>query len=206
MNGQKLVAHGRLTMLVGLALTCTACATIVGGTTQEVFIQSEPAGAYCKADRQGVTVGVINPTPGRLGLSRSRESVTVSCTLKDFEQSDEVLVASFTGATVGNLLLGGLVGIAIDASSGANNKYPDRVLIVLTPSSFPNDAARDAHFAGIKTRIEDGATAEIKMLQSQCSSTNRELCTIEVKKLTDARDKALADLDRKRLAAKVAAG
>ena len=105
---------------------------------------------------------------------------------------------------MGNLLLGGLVGIAIDASSGANNRYPDRVLVVMTPESFPNEAARDAHFAGVRARIEQGADAEIKLINSRCSSTNRELCTIEVKQLTDARDKAVADLDRKRLAAKVA--
>lgn len=206
MHASKLATHGRLTALVGLALACSACATIVGGTTQEVFIESEPAGAYCKLDRQNATAGIVNPTPGRVGLSRSRENVIVSCTLAGFEQSDEVLVASFTGATVGNLLLGGLVGVAIDASSGANNKYPDRVMIIMTPASFPSDDARDAHFAGIKTRLEAGAAAEIKLIQSQCSSTNRELCTIEVKQLTDARDKALANLDRKRLAAKVAAG
>jgi hypothetical protein len=79
-------------------------------------------------------------------------------------------------------------------------------MVVLTPSSFPNNAARDAHFAGIKSRIEEGTAAEIKLVNSRCSSSNRELCTIEAKQITDARDKALADLDRKRLAAKVAAG
>ena len=204
MRERNLAAHGRLTALIGLALACSACATVVGGTTQDVFVQTEPAGAYCKVDRQGATVGLINPTPGKIALSRSKESVVVSCTLAGYEQSNELLLASFTGATVGNLLLGGLVGIAIDASSGANNRYPDRVLVVMTPESFPNEAARDAHFAGGRARIEQGADAEIKLINSRCSSTNRELCTIEVKQLTDARDKAVADLDRKRLAAKVA--
>ena len=204
MRERNLAAHGRLTALIGLALACSACATVVGGTTQDVFVQTEPAGAYCKVDRQGATVGLINPTPGKIALSRSKESVVVSCTLAGYEQSNELLLASFTGATVGNLLLGGLVGIAIDASSGANNRYPDRVLVVMTPESFPNEAARDAHVAGVRARIEQGADAEIKLINSRCSSTNRELCTIEVKQLTDARDKAVADLDRKRLAAKVA--
>ncbi|MDP1750715.1 MAG: hypothetical protein Q8L22_14760 [Reyranella sp.] len=206
MNGRTLVAHGRLTMLVGLALAGSACATVVGGTTQEVFIESEPTGAACKVDRLGANVGVVNPTPGRVNVSRSKETMIVSCNRDGYEQSNEVLVSSFTGATVGNILLGGVVGIVVDAASGANNKYPDRIMVVLTPASFPNDAARDAHFAGIRTRLEEGSAAEIKLIQSRCSSTNREICTIEVKQLTDARDKALADLDRKRLAAKVAAG
>ena len=206
MNELGLAAHSRLVMLVGLALACSACATVVGGTTQEVFIESEPTGAACKVDRMGANVAVVNSTPGRVNVSRSKETMIVSCTRDGYEQSNEVLVSSFTGATVGNILLGGVVGIVVDAASGANNKYPDRIMIVMTPASFPSDDARDAHFAGIKTRLEAGAAAEIKLIQSRCSSTNREICTIEVKQLTDARDKALADLDRKRLAAKVAAG
>ena len=204
MKERKRTVHGRLTMLVGLVLACSGCATMVGGTTQEVFVESVPAGAACKVDRLGATVGLVNPTPGRVNVSRSKETMIVSCTLDGYETSNEVLVSSFTGATVGNILVGGLVGIAVDAASGANNKYPDRVMVVLTPSSFPNDAARDAHFAAIRTRLEQGSEAEIKLINSRCSSTNREICTIEVKQLTDARDKALADLDRKRLAAKVA--
>jgi len=202
-NTTKLAAVGRLMAALGLVLTTAACATVVGGTTQEVFIESEPAGASCKVDRLGANVGVVNPTPGRVNVSRSKETMIVGCTRDGYELSNEVVASSFTGATLGNILLGGVVGVVVDAASGANNKYPDRVLVVLTPSSFPTDAARDAHFAGIKARIEEGTAAEIKLVNSRCSSTNRELCTIEAKQITDARDKALADLDRKRLAAKV---
>jgi hypothetical protein len=157
------------------------------------------------ATRQGAGVGYVKPTPGKVSVSRSKEDVVLSCTLDGYEQSNEVLAASFTGATVGNLLLGGLVGVAIDAASGANNKYPERVMVILTPANFPNDEARDAHFAGIRQRIDSGANTEIQLVNSRCSSTNREICTIEAKQISDARDKALADLDRRRLAAKVVA-
>ena len=203
MSGGKLAAIGRLMAVVALGLAASACATVVGGTTQDVLVESQPSGAECKIDRLGANIGVVKPTPGRVNIARSKDNVIVSCTQEGYEQSNEVLVSSFTGATVGNLLLGGLVGVVVDAASGANNKYPDRVLIVLTPASFPSDEARDAHYAGIRSRIEEGANAEIKTIETRCNSGNRELCTIEVKKLTDARDKALADLDRRRLGAKV---
>lgn len=206
MNTMKLAAVGRLLAVVGLILTTAACATVVSGTTQEVFIETDPTGASCKVDRLGANVGVVNPTPGRVNVSRSKETMIVGCTREGYEQSNEVVASSFTGATLGNILLGGVVGVVVDAASGANNKYPDRVLVILTPASFPNDAARDAHFAGIRSRIEEGTAAEIKLVSSKCSSTNRELCTIEIKQIADARDKALADLDRRRLAARVAAG
>ncbi|TAJ82151.1 hypothetical protein [Reyranella sp.] len=200
---EKLAAAGRLAAVVALGFVASACATVVGGTTQDVSIESQPPGAECKIDRLGTTIGFVKATPGRVNVARSKDDVIVSCTREGYEQSNEVLVSSFTGATVGNLLLGGLVGVMVDAASGANNKYSDRVLVVLTPASFPTDEARDAHFAGIKSRIEEGANAEIKTIETRCNSGNRELCTIELKKLADARDKALADLDRRRLGAKV---
>jgi hypothetical protein len=203
MDFGKLAGLGRLTMVVGLLATTAACATVVGGTTQEVYVDTEPKGAACTANRQGATVGVVKPTPGKVGLARSKETVILSCNLEGYEQSNEVLVASFTGATVGNILLGGLVGVAIDAASGANNKYPERVMVVLTPASFPSDEARDAHYAGIRQRIEAGAKAEIDLINTRCSSTGQELCRIETRQIAEARDKALADLDRRRLAAKV---
>lgn len=206
MNFGKLAAVGRLMIAVGLLATTAACATVVGGTTQEVYVDTEPKGATCTVNRQGTAIGFIKPTPGKTTLSRSKETVTLACNLEGYEQSNEVLVSSFTGATVGNILLGGLVGVAIDAASGANNKYPERVMVILTPATFPNDEARDAHYAGIRQRIEAGAKAEIDLVNTRCSSTNRELCTIEAKQIADARDKALADLDKRRLAAKVVPG
>lgn len=200
---ERLTAAGRLVAVMALGFVASACATVVGGTTQDVLVESQPPGAECKVDRLGANIGVVKPTPGRVNIARSKDNVIVSCTQEGYEQSNEVLVSSFTGATVGNLLLGGLVGVVVDAASGANNKYPDRVLVVLTPANFPSDEARDAHFAGIKSRIEEGANAEIKTIETRCNSGNRELCTIELKKLTDARDRALSDLDRRRLGAKV---
>ncbi len=203
MNGHKWVAYGRLMALVGLALASSACATVVGGTTQEVFIETDPPAAECRVDRLGANVGLVKPTPGRVNVSRSKETMVVSCTREGYEQSNEVLASSFTGATVGNILLGGIVGIVVDAASGANNKYPDKVIVIMTPSSFPTTAARDAYYAGVKSRLEEQANAEIKRIASTCSSNNRELCRIDEKKISDARDKALADIDSKRMAAKV---
>ncbi|MBM3648411.1 MAG: hypothetical protein FJX11_11530 [Alphaproteobacteria bacterium] len=196
-------AFGRLGLLCGLLIGTAGCATVIAGTTQEVFAQTEPAGADCRLDKDGINVGIVRPTPGKVNLPRSKSDVIVSCVREGYEQSNEVLVSSFSGATVGNILLGGLVGIAVDAASGANNKYPERVTVVMTPSSFPNETSRDEHFAGIKSRIQQGANAEIKLINDRCSSTGRELCQIEINQIREARDKALADLDRKRLAAKI---
>jgi hypothetical protein len=203
MNVRKLAAVGRLVTVVCLGIGASACATIVGGTTQDLYIDSDPAGAACKIDRQGATVGMVNPTPGKTSVPRHKDNIVVSCTHDGYEQSNEVLASNFSGATLGNILLGGFVGVVIDASSGANNKYPERIVVILTPTSFPNDAARDAYYDGVKTRLAEQAKTEIKRIADGCNSNNREFCRIDEKKVTDARDAALAEIDRKRLAAKV---
>lgn len=86
MNVGKLVAVGRLIMAVGLLATTAACATGAGGTTQDVYVDTEPKGAACTVNRQGATVGFIKPTPGKVGLSRSKETVILNCNLDGYEQ------------------------------------------------------------------------------------------------------------------------
>ena len=45
--------HFSLSAMVGIAVICGGCSTIIEGTTQEVYINTNPAGASCKfvADR-----------------------------------------------------------------------------------------------------------------------------------------------------------
>ena len=121
-------AFGRLMMFCGLALASPACATIIHGTTQVLAVESEPTGASCTIDRQGAAVGAVNPTPGKVTVPRHKESIVVSCALDGYAPSNEVLASSFTGLTIANLILpGGMVGMIIDAETGANNKYPGQI-------------------------------------------------------------------------------
>jgi hypothetical protein len=100
----------------------------------------------------------------------------ISCTHDGYQQADEVVASSFSGATVGNILLGGLVDVVVDAASGANNKYPDRVIIVMTPDSFPN-TARDTFFDGVKERLSTSADAESRRSRRVAIRTTRKSAT-----------------------------
>src|ERR1044072_7720793 len=152
MGKWKLAAVCRLMAIVCLGLASTACATIISGTTQDLYVDSEPKGASCKIDRQGAVVGMVNTTPGKANVPRHKDNIVVSCALDGYKQSNEVLASSFSGATLGNLLLGGVVGVIIDASSRANNNYPEPLVLVMPPSPFPNDGSRDAYYAGLRAR------------------------------------------------------
>jgi len=98
--------------IVLLATSLAGCATIVHGTTQQVRIETIPAGAKASVGSQTIT------TPGELTLPREYSFIV------NFEKPDclptYAHVESETSNLVwGNIFLGGFVGAAIDFASGA---------------------------------------------------------------------------------------
>lgn len=186
-----------------LSMTLASCATVVGGTSQDMLVETDPAGARCELRRAGQSVGSITQTPGTITVSRRKEAIEIACVRDGHQDTVEVVESHFGGATVGNVLLGGLIGIAVDAASGANNVYPERVEIVMTPSSFPGEAARDAYFAKVAADITARTAAEAKQIMDRCNASQRELCQIDVKRRDESRDATLKSLDQKRLSARI---
>ncbi len=126
-----------------LALSTGACATIVDGTSQDISVTTVPGGATCEFERVGSVVGLIDATPGTIHVSKSKDSIVVTCTKEGHLSATEVVSSDFGGTTLGNILLGGVVGVVIDASSGANNKYPDTISLALPPEKFESAEASD---------------------------------------------------------------
>lgn len=197
----RLTMAGRLAVVIALGWMSGACATIMTGTTQDLAVETDPAGAACKVERQGATVGMIKSTPGKTNIPKHRDNIEVACNLPGYETSKEVLASSFTGATFGNIIAGGFVGVVIDASSGANNKYPDKVIMTLTPSIFANEYARDTYFAGVSQQLRTTADAEIQRLRARCGSS--ESCELQIKQVEQGREKGLAEIENKRLASRI---
>lgn len=102
----------------------TGCATIVTGASKAVNVTSEPSGAIVSI--QGKTVR----TPGTILLTRHWGN-DGSGYIRFEEESSPVFVgSSFEPWMLGNILLGGVVGIIIDLSTGACRDYPDVVHFV----------------------------------------------------------------------------
>ena len=123
------------------ALTFTvllpACATVVEGTSDNVTLSTNPAGATCTVDRNGERVGVVATTPGSIRLHKSRHDLVVACTKRGYQPSTVTASSRFTGTTFGNILAGGAVGVVVDAASGANNRYPSEVRVDLVENRKP---------------------------------------------------------------------
>ncbi|NOT42949.1 MAG: hypothetical protein HOP13_20920 [Alphaproteobacteria bacterium] len=120
-------------LLLVASLGLGGCATVVKGTKQDVAISTDPPGASCMVSRNGAEVAMIAQTPGIVQVSRDRAALVVSCTkAPEFAApATQTVDSKFNGATLGNILLGGVVGVVVDASTGANYSYPEQVAVSL---------------------------------------------------------------------------
>lgn len=120
----------KLTLSAMLLLTLTGCASITGSKNQPVSVtaicDAEPVqGASCTV-RNNKGVSYVS-TPGTAFIGKSTEDLTVTC-VKDKMQSNPAIVPSSSNTNVwGNILMGGPIGLAIDAGTGAGFDYPNNV-------------------------------------------------------------------------------
>jgi hypothetical protein len=133
----------RLLPLLGLLLT-SACASITQGTTQSVSVVTEPPGANCIISREGAQVAVVNPTPGTIRIDKSSRALDLRCTLDNHEPGLTSVASSVQAMTAGNILVGGAIGLAVDAATGAMHQYPQNVSMSLrrTVSEIPPSTRR----------------------------------------------------------------
>lgn len=115
--------------LILLCLILPSCATLTRGSSQEFIIITNPPGAYIETSH-----GYYCVSPCKLSLPRINK-FTVTARLNGF--SDEYASVSNNsggvGVSAGNILIGGLIGIGTDATSGAlKDLFPNPLIINFT--------------------------------------------------------------------------
>jgi hypothetical protein len=120
----------KIILLVAVA-ALSACSSIVEGTSQELVINTNPEGANCALIREGQVIGRVSETPGGITIKKSKHDITVECKKKGYQTAKFFNKSDVAGATVGNVLLGGGIGWAIDSANGADNKYTTPMNITL---------------------------------------------------------------------------
>lgn len=123
----------------GLVGAVAGCASVTSGTTQVIAVNSDPAGADCTLTREGQSLGTIK-APGPVTVKRDSRTIHVSCSMPGYEDGKVVLNSRYETATMGNMFIGGAIGMMVDASTGASNRYDAQVTVLLTALS-PADQA-----------------------------------------------------------------
>ena len=109
------------------------CASITKGTNQAVAIDTPGApGATCTLASEGIGSKVVK-TPTSLVLDKSQHNIAVSCKKECFQDAVGIIPSHTEAMTAGNVVVGGVVGLSVDAASGAMNKYNDNNQFAMIP-------------------------------------------------------------------------
>jgi hypothetical protein len=123
-----MVAMNWIKILTPLILL-SGCATVVNGTNQDVTIASTPSSAEVWVDSKYVG---LSPTVVKLARS---ETHTVKIALKGYLPYEVTLTKELSGWVFGNLVFGGLIGLAVDGITGS--------LYQLTPKQVQAEMRHD---------------------------------------------------------------
>ena len=114
--------------MIGLIGIESGCATCVKGANQQIALTSAQAGATVNID--GKACG-ITPTVAKMAR---RKAHTVQFTMEGHQTLEVPITKRTSGWIWGNILIGGLIGLIVDLSTGAsNNLSPDNVHAILEP-------------------------------------------------------------------------
>lgn len=115
---------------VFMTATLSGCATVTRGTEEALVIESDPSGAEVKLSN-----GMTGTTPTSFKVKR-KENLVATISKNGYQTATVNItsqVASGGGAAMaGNVLVGGIIGAAVDASTGAMNELkPNPVKVTL---------------------------------------------------------------------------
>ena len=122
-------------LVIACTLLASGCASMSAGETQALHVTATQAsgddvpGAKCRLSNDKGAWNV--ETPGEVHVRRSNNALSVSCEKKLLPTGNATVPSITRDAMYGNLLFGGLIGLAIDHSSGAGYEYSPHVNVVM---------------------------------------------------------------------------
>lgn len=193
------MSKARAALGIAFALLTSGCATLAKGTQQTVTVATDPSGATCELTRDAKSLAVVNPTPGSIPIEKARGSIAILCKKSTYNEASGVLASEFQTWTFGNIILGGLIGIAVDAASGAMNEYPSMVTITLEPEVFATAAERDAFFDQLQSELK----REVAQVRERTEKFCRDTCDSQMSAVAQGEKAKIAEIEQKRSLAQV---
>jgi hypothetical protein len=151
----------------------TGCASVTQGTTQSVKIDTVTAsgqtvnGAECRVSNdRSETLMLSGQT---VSVRRSGVNLGIECTQPGYPPASGQATSRVNAGMVGNILLGGVIGAAVDASNGSGFNYPTWMQLVFGEvRSFDRGSQLgDQVLAGIRL----GTTVEVAASKPAAAET-----------------------------------
>jgi hypothetical protein len=114
------------------------CATLFGGITQTVTIETRDEGAVLLGSACSLQNGKGTWTmtaPGSVVIDRSFSDLAVICTHGGYGPAGRIIKSSIGAWMLGNVvMIGGVIGAAIDVDNGAAFDYPLFITVDFSPA------------------------------------------------------------------------
>ncbi len=126
-----------MSFILSVVLISSGCASVASGKNQAVTVQTVCGGQHL----DGASCTLKNSkgewrvnTPGSVTIHKAYGELVVSCEKEGLTPSvSERFDSSANGGAWGNIILGGVVGYAIDAGNGAGFDYPQKMTVAFNP-------------------------------------------------------------------------
>lgn len=113
------------------------CVSVFEGTSQDIVVNTAPAGAHCVLIREGQEIGALQNTPGTLTVRKSKYDITIRCDKEGYQQAALVNKSGTSAAIAANIAVDVILTLGIssivDSANGADNKYDSPVSLTLVP-------------------------------------------------------------------------
>ena len=126
----------RITLLsLTSVLLLSGCATVMDGSDQSINVNTTGCEDYnpivCTVSNSDGS-SVIT-APASVSVEKARGDLSITCESRNNEATGSLMVESgYDAMNMGNLLLGGIIGLGVDAATGAMWHYPSAVIIPLS--------------------------------------------------------------------------
>lgn len=144
----------RILLVAAASCALVGCASITRGTTDQVAVTSVPAGASIRTSMNHTCITPCTFTVGR------KDEFIVMASMPGYRDASIPVKTKVAGGGAagfaGNVLFGGLIGMGVDASTGAAlDHYPSPVAFLMEPAA----AAPSATTSGPRKRRAPKALA-----------------------------------------------
>lgn len=146
--------------LVGLA--ATGCATIIQGDRQDLTVTSQPPNLCVTINGEG-----YGATPVVASLERNKTYV-VEVHKDHYLPYQHTVVPVVNGMVWGNLLFGGLIGMAVDSGTGAGYEHSTPIINAYFPTRIEEEAQRTKAECVVSPAVlaERERAAQIKIVKA----------------------------------------
>lgn len=157
--------------MVALCSLLGACASIVSGTQQTMFIETPLVdGATCKLNDSKNGVWYLPSTPGAVTVAKGNGPMNVVCEKTGYATAVASVDEHVSDAMYANTII--WWGYIVDAATGAAQQYPDKVVVWLKPTEWKSPDQEATWNAEKKKFDEEVARAKAEKEARRNSNNN----------------------------------